>query len=1672
MTTPTNSRTLIVPIHIEALRVSPSNTQNSKKSVYDFSVLGQHPTSALGNLVAADRFEDAIMRLEPGAHLHWSLPRAYTHGVQNHSTGAIEFPKMPNRWLIVRFLKDNTKQTSNTATRLWILESDAHDSDSSEIGANSTLIPWMDNASDIQGIEPNHAGRRIDLKQNWSEPELSNSAGNYLGNLFQAPFGYGETFTGYYQNCGTILGLYDDFSDYFPNFNQLESNSDFTATYAVIGWVNTIAADECNIILNQALADYRQMTADQPDFASYIGSVIEDKLNWSLDDYSVLTTDNIGKMHAVMSGILTDLVWKIGLNTNNTYPSPMPSADNVQVAVGNNTAEALSAYLAAVETSLLSADAGNGVDSNIEWLLNALQFNQLHKLAAGDIGIGQLKEYLHDTCFASAPGGYLWSIRTKAKPGEQKAGAGDDEVTLPLYLARILSELNRMQQSLNQTQNEIKSRQKQLFFDWTYHITNIDTQVINGSAPLSADNSGDFLVDGLLQLYPALLRAGVFSDSTSPSAPYDPKPETFNILAPSGSIQNLPDYAFNSSSNETAAQFIQTMLKFGLDIDRIGDAHLPDAGQKLSEALEFLTLYQAGGVQADVYLAKAAEQLASALGELQTAAQKIIGLSDPNSGLAAAKSSVDAAQKTLAGYIDGTNGVFATALQYKPDPGKAPLAAGQTYQGAILPPTLNALKSWDAAVGAFPGIKKQMDIFSGQNNQPSNLLDIQAAALYLGLAYFYFKSNIPFKCSSAYYLQMSEQTIGNALNDAQTVSNTLQKSLSVLSDNALSKMSAAIANLAANVVPAIQNEVNNAGNIGDAVAQIKTVITSLTDLRSTIFSADWATLRTGIDAAALTIAARLPAAQQVAQWNQFLYAQISGEYEMNAVPDNHFYFPNEPVILLSEEDGKGTILKDFARNGKAVRTPCRLESDIVSAQTATVAFPPEIADLTNRMQTGIDGLSTLIESLVQETYLLSSQFAPVVSSDNLKAAAIANEDLHYNQLSDVLLNAPPTGLTGKLPYYIAYNWRADDDPFLPLFIWWQAGYQYSQQFEFANESYPINYLDQFKLDSYEIDLQPTAESISQFNPNGENSNLFNTHGLISLSDATTSNLCGQIRIYCQTYLNYDPAGGAPPQTLPDFDEANKFFEAYQDFNTRNILSQGLSGFNPSLIQRAQHIQLPITIPRWWTNSSGKNLPLSQFWATSFLNNQSGSWSMTWEDEAIDSNAFAAGSAKMYFNPLRAGFMNVKRIVLVDAFGRFAELKNPDPATIAETMQSAQGAPSGRNIYLAPRLVQPSRLSFDWISTASSEGIGSFVDLNNHPASSPICGWIYPNHLDDSLMLYDSTGIPLGSLRLRGTVLHWFPVPGETTQPGAENRDQMIQYLTSKKANPVFTDFLLKYLYPDTSAAASKKFQSVLNVFGKSQQFVITPAMQEDQALAVLMGRPLVVAQSSLSLELNGLPPTALDSTTYPAWNKFGPQFNINANQYIPYNFDNFNKANIENLQIPVRIGTAEIRKNDGSKIPYFDDGLVGYFMPDEWDTLYTPVELPDEPGIISLSDPVSYPLKLTPNGEAATLTMLLDPRATVHATTGLLPVGSITIPSDQYAEIVDRLEVTFLAAPILAAGEIPGVPLPDEKGFDWSWVEVGSSEIELRPAQGISDAVFPPSPQHLIDGWLKLKKGK
>ena len=81
-----------------------------------------------------------------------------------------------------------------------------------------------------------------------------------------------------------------------------------------------------------------------------------------------------------------------------------------------------------------------------------------------------------------------------------------------------------------------------------------------------------------------------------------------------------------------------------------------------------------------------------------------------------------------------------------------------------------------------------------------------------------------------------------------------------------------------------------------------------------------------------------------------------------------------------------------------------------------------------------------------------------------------------------------------------------------------------------------------------------------------------------------------------------------------------------------------------------------------------------------------------------------------------------------------------------------------------------------------------------------------------------------------------------------------------------------------------------------------------------------------------------------------------------------------------------------------DDGLVCFLPEIAGSSPYTMVYAPTAPsaGANGVQQPAATTTQLTLNGDAIDMTLLMDPRASVHATTGVLPVSTLEIDPDQY----------------------------------------------------------------------------
>jgi hypothetical protein len=516
-----------------------------------------------------------------------------------------------------------------------------------------------------------------------------------------------------------------------------------------------------------------------------------------------------------------------------------------------------------------------------------------------------------------------------------------------------------------------------------------------------------------------------------------------------------------------------------------------------------------------------------------------------------------------------------------------------------------------------------------------------------------------------------------------------------------------------------------------------------------------------------------------------------------------------------------------------------------------------------------------------------------------------------------------------------------------------------------------------------------------------------------------------------------------------------------------VLAQSLGGFNEALLMHKQTLQLPVEDP----------LAFDDYQPFTALVKQ-----------AVAGQSSVAPQPRNDFNPIRTGILKIRRLRLVDTFGQVQTLSFKKDQVITTDAMTTPGSP--HLVVLPPRLAQPARLNFRWLAAdrdfvpesnpsvtnghslpaspikQGPNPVADEVEMNNHPATTPICGWLLLNHLDKSLMVYNALGQALGSITEEG---RWFPAPGRKAITVGEipksnlHLHRLVTHLMQiMKQDPHGKDFL----------------DCFMNVVEQALDNIDPENATQYESIALLMGRPVAVVRARLDLDLQGLP--AFDQS----WNIFRQEVEIECldlkrstrlrKMRKPGTQNNLRETeNFTQVKFPIRLG--EYRQ--------LNDGLIGFWKEEEKKGVYHYQEdsfylthpgkgkepQPPHPNIRYDSD-APVVLQSIDSGPEI-LTMLVDPRGSVHATSGILPTKSIHIPPDQFVQALRNIEVTFLSAPILTDRGSLNLPLPDEPGYAWTWIDKknGAWHTETKIGTVNPQAAFT-GRQEIKEGWLKLSQ--
>ncbi|MCF2133793.1 MULTISPECIES: hypothetical protein [Burkholderiaceae] len=421
-----------------------------------------------------------------------------------------------------------------------------------------------------------------------------------------------------------------------------------------------------------------------------------------------------------------------------------------------------------------------------------------------------------------------------------------------------------------------------------------------------------------------------------------------------------------------------------------------------------------------------------------------------------------------------------------------------------------------------------------------------------------------------------------------------------------------------------------------------------------------------------------------------------------------------------------------------------------------------------------------------------------------------------------------------------------------------------------------------------------------------------------------------------------------------------------------------------------------------------------------------------------------GPVSPTFFPQMGGFFVIDDIEVVDSFGQSVSLlsANNNPtggkASAFTPIRSKQITPANPNIAVGDytpaqfvqqsfSLVQPAQLAMRWVdATNDANEVGLAADAN------PVCGWLLPNHLDVALAVYDQQGQLLGEVRkdLNQTTVSWYPAPDSLTP--ITTPDQ----IPNTHLRGVVTGLMA------AQKQATTTFDNFVKVIDESLWLVDPLCPRSDPDMAVLIGRPLAVLRLKLALELEG------DAYTNQSW---ADTFTANDNA-------------ISQTGFVVRLGSLALRK----------DGLIGYYADDSFQT-FNSVHYPSgldtsSPYVKLIGGKAGNYLSLMPNGSPAFVTLLMDPRGSLHGATGILPVKEISLPHGFFESALSNMEVTFSVGSLLTSAASIQIPRLAEQNGAWSWISHSSTtQFESNAVAFSSPNAQLSAPSMVIqDGWLRF----
>lgn len=723
---------------------------------------------------------------------------------------------------------------------------------------------------------------------------------------------------------------------------------------------------------------------------------------------------------------------------------------------------------------------------------------------------------------------------------------------------------------------------------------------------------------------------------------------------------------------------------------------------------------------------------------------------------------------------------------------------------------------------------------------------------------------------------------------------------------------------------------------------------------------------------------------------------VNAEFELKKKPEDRFWEPNDPVLLLCGS-GIGNTEKPILESSKQ-KIQCRLLEEVF--KTLKINVPTTHNDFIATITINsfsipkIDALShdkipyKIIQAIVKESVLLDKAFAADIALLSYKEAQIGEgRDTTSSVIKEFAkkvvekVQAKPVDETKKSILAEPFSILQWEQAWSPLFMVWEVDYSPSNA-TIKN----LDIIENTKAWQLEDNITFKNKTLTTVN------NASRYSGISPFSNSVFTNLKDTI-----------------PEAI-----VNKYGQL-------NLIAQSLSGLNKYLLMQRPEVQLP---PFEYKPNRIYNFE------SEYKIDEDELKIIGEEGYILGCNPGNIDGEDNLFNPLRAGILEIINLSVVDIFGQVQKViavgdSNNSEVTCSVTMQGNALAIK-EVIPLPPRIVQPSRLQFHWLNKQEDIIFQDAGKLDN-----PIFGWLVPNYLDNNIMVYDGNGNEIVVLQITKDITKFQGIQlTKTPFPGADEAS-IIPENEQLKA-------FLENINSGTIAAGIMDLAKTINDNLSNNNPI------QNNTSALFCGQPVAIARCSIGMELLGQP------EYNQRWDESGKE----------------NTGAIETVKFPLHLGDYTIDK----------DGLLGYFIESNYKHLNITTNAPE----FKYSESESFfktknAIKIALNKTPIKLTLLIDPSAGVHLSTGVLPTKFIELYHHNTKEILGQLNTSFMMAPFIADKVAPGIPTPSSMNTNWKWTHksnVNTWQTDKNIEDGKTKEQSNFKKQQIYEGWLRLSNLK